>query len=82
MIAIGHPVVKFNRIRGLERVTNYISMYIDTSYSSVKIGDRFEVREFICKMLKAIANHIIQKYSDKVWNTRRYSIHQNSYLNR
>ena len=53
-----------------------------TSYSSVRIGDRFEVREFICKMLKAIANHIIQKYSDKVWNTRRYSIHQNSYLNR
>ena len=73
MIAIGHPVVKFNRIRGLERVTNYISMYIDTSYSSVRIGDRFEVREFICKMLKAIANHIIQKYSDKVWNTRRHS---------
>ena len=73
MIAIGHPVVKFNRIRGLERVhqTTYIHKYkyIDTSYSSVRIGDRFEVREFICKMLKAIANHIIQKYSDNVWNT-------------
>ena len=39
MIAIGHPVVKFNRIRGLERVyqTTYIHKYkyIDTSYSIV-----------------------------------------------
>ena len=37
MIAIGHPVVKFNRIRGLEsaKLHTYISKYIDTSYSIV-----------------------------------------------